>query len=475
MKYNATVRRISMLALLLVGTTFLVGPSCNRDARENYSKVKLENAFDPTWRRNAERGGHVLPDGRRDRITDICTDHQKIVCDWIEDPNVPRAFEYANGTNGVNYDINGPMELENAVRCVQGQTANGICEPHEVVAGESAGVIRAVEVADIGECSTSIDLRLFTQGIAENFQKQAADRLGEQRPPETEDVALWLDFVSNLKQGDWPVQAFVDTTISEYDLAKTEFVMRASYRVDGGIEWNLEPTWLGEKPGAQGVASVLQVVLLGIAFPFLDIGDCEKDRPMVVQLRGAFHPTPDGHGIGIKLNESSTCGPWNTWPCTWVSVLDWPARPLCNNRIKPRIESGFLDGVRAGFSAPGGQVACLTCKAGGGSALPIAYGSNGELLPIARVEAIGGTLHLIHFENPERGNPAYEWLKDRNRCGLDRSYGPKEMRFNKHGEHLFYDPNTGNPIYPKVTVDDAPDPNTGTPKVPKSLAYGETL
>lgn len=460
--------------IALIGTMALIaGPSSCSDTNRltTTTRVKFSKFVAENFSRSADHMGVLKPpynsQGELNYITDFCSDEQKVVCDWMYDLNAPRSFEYTNGTNGHNFSIGGADDnpykyIDNKVRCVQGKTANGICESHAGLMAPGTKLRRtaAVTVADIGECSGSMDIQEFATILADNFQKGQDFRLGTSRPPDGEDLILWSDYIVNLKPGDWPVEVFMDTTIDENRIVHPEMVIRTSNRVDGNVEWNFDKYWMGGDPqvqddlaAARGFSRVAQGIAASIVWPFMLMGDCERDRPMTTQIRGELQALPDGSGVGLKPNTANECGPNGDWPCSWVSVLDWPARPRCNRTLKPIIEEAFLwfayisfasdaAGYMGSYYDPArGALHCLTCTANGGSIIPF-MSSLGIPYPIKRVVVTGTDIHFVFAEEPNSELPSnersifYNEMKTRGMCGLDRSVGPHMSNVNKGGAHL---------------------------------------
>jgi hypothetical protein len=433
-----------------------------------------------------------------DRLTEVCTDENKVVCEWDADPNNTRVFESTNGVNGHAWN-GSPTDVENRARCVQPRTAAGICEDHLALVGGQSFNVAAVSVFDIGECSSSMPIKQFAALLTEEWRKANQERLGTGDPPNSDDVLLWSDVTIDLKNGDFPPEMFFDWAIGPTALLPTgetssEMILRNAYRVDGDLNWSFDGNWKTEpdhtvledsfgRGNPDGIPVGLSLMIQGVVrfnpitfwLPLV-LGNCEKDRPAVVQMRGSFEATDpytkdwyveDIGGIGVKVNSTSTCGPFGNWPCSWSSVLDWPARPWCNNHMVGRIQNFLLSGAYAQFGEQppdvfdeSGNVVvaseCLTCTPQG-SILPF-RDLAGNLLPIRDVVITPTRAHFVHlteipFDPTGKEYPnsiagavlrvleqadwdEYAELKARNKCGLDRAIPAETVYLRKRGEHL---------------------------------------
>lgn len=358
-------------------------------------------------------------------MTQICTGADKAVCEWVTDPNEPLSFEHYGPTTGYRPLIeDNPSHADNLVRCAKGDTYAGICDSWlGTVAYGAAWNAKAVTVADIGDCSISLPTEFFVSQILEQFQIQSDERLGEQRDPQGEDVVLWTDFVLNLRDSEEPFRAWTDYTYDEDGLTRSEVIIEGEFWVDGDIEFAFDPDWLGS--GTAGAILSTSLQLIWFTNPWLVwtvfLGNCEKDRPMAMQFRGSFEATSEG-GIGLRINDSNSCGVAGNQPCSWTYVYPWPARPLCNNQVKPRIEREFTDGFVAAMTHPAtGEPACLTCREDGSSLLPFTF--NGEPIKVERVVHLPNEVVLVLLQSKLVGpyKHLYDEYKARGWCDNDRS------------------------------------------------------
>ncbi len=134
--------------------------------------------------------------------------------------------------------------------------------------------------------------------------------------------------------------------------ALSEVVIESNYKVDGNIEWRFDQDWLGQGTPGAILSNSVQAMLLANPLTFwapIFLGDCEKDQPMRVRFRGTLEASENG-GVGLRVNENTNCGPNGDGPCTWAYVYPWPARPICNNHIKPKIESNFVEQLVIGMT-----------------------------------------------------------------------------------------------------------------------------
>lgn len=491
------MRPLLKVAPILVFLPLLVGVStCTpTDSRKNYSILKFTKSPTAELARDKKQVSvHTDPGGTmwqpfwnftrtHDRLTDVCTDENKVVCEWDADPNNPRVFESTNGVNGHAWN-GSPTDVENRARCVQPRTAAGICEDHLALVGGQSWNVSAVSVFDIGECSSSMPTKEFAALIAEEWRKGNEDRLGTGDPPNSDDITLWSDLTVGLKNGDFPPEVFFDWTIGPTMLlprgaTSSELVARVAYRVDGNMDWSFQRSWLNEDDYFgnpldsrfwEGFSLAVQGLIRFNPVTFwlpIVLGNCEKDRPAVVQIRGAFEATTEGvGGVGVDVNSNNNCGPFWNWPCSWSSVLDWPARPYCNNHIKGRIENWLLSGAYVQFGEQPADVRdddgylleveeCFTCTPEG-SILPFRY-SRGYL-PILEVVQTPTRVHFVHFKEApphpddleysdglagsfERLAAQLVWeqyveLKFGGHCGRDRAIPAETVYLRKQGEHL---------------------------------------
>lgn len=387
-------------------------------------------------------------------VETICTDQKHIVCEWGIDPNAGRAFDTLPHT-GLTYTASEADIIEVVSRCAKGDTYAGVCESYrDLLADPSDNFgVTAVSSANIGECSGALPTSLFVGGLRDAFQEQSDQRLGQQTGPESEDIALWLDFTVGLKDSARPVEAYVDfeyldTTLGpigyqEYEQFQSELVLKAHYYVDGDFGWSFDPDWLGGNVGQQFTAMSIQLGLYHFGVPWLFfIGDCERDRPMSVQLRGKLVPSLDG-GVGVEANLGNDCGPDKNLPCSWATIYPWPSRPLCNKRIKPRIEENFVANAAIGyydFEREGPR--CLTCKGDGSSSLPWVDNRPGQTLEdgrpkpldIADVIVTPDLVHFVFLKSRLDDPFLYDHLKDRGLCGNDRKLAGATTFITANGE-----------------------------------------
>lgn len=364
---------------------------------------------------------------------------QKVICDWQQHPNIPQAFETYKPGTGTRPGIDGPhpsAEPTNLFLCTQPTTFAGIVEdygPHVNAVHERdwrPWTPQAYSVHDIGECSAFLPVETFVGTIREQFQRQADNRLGEQTSPDSTDIALWLDFTVELKDHAQDVLAWTDFTAhgigfeerfppaSQSASGLNEVVLEAMYRVDGDMRWSFDPGWLGNSVGATFLSTAIQGTLLstaGTLFPWLFfIGNCERDRNLRMHLRGRFRATPDG-GVGLALNTSETCGPDQRQPCTWTRVQSWSVfRPVCNNRIKPKLQRRFTEGAIIGLQDEYGAPRDLTMRSDGTSLLPWEW-------PIVRVEMTPAEIHFIFLEECDDDPELCDELRAARVCGFDRA------------------------------------------------------
>jgi len=506
MRLLLTVAILVCLPLLL-GADISCGPT---NTRKNKSILKFTKSASISFDRARKQPAVLNHIGKElsspfepffstpDRLTEVCTDENKVVCEWDADPNNLRLFESTNGVNGHAWN-GSPIDVENRVRCVQPRTAAGICEDHLALVGGQSWDVAAVSVFDIGECSSSIPIKEFAHILTEQLRKGSEERLGTGDPPGSDDITLWSDLTVGLKNGDFPPEMFFDWTIPYFGhFAKpgeqvdnelvAEMVQRTAWRVDGDMDWNFQRSWLNEDDYFgnptdsrfwEGFSLAVQGLIRFNPVTFwlpLVLGNCERDRPAVVQMRGSFEATDpyykdwyveDLGGIGVDVNSESNCGPYGNWPCSWSTVLAWPARPYCNNHIRGRIESWLLSGsyVQFGEQPEGvrdddGRLLsveeCLTCTPRG-SILPFqAY--NGKQLPIRDVVLTPTRAHFVHvteipidptgrvYANSIAGAvlrelekadwDEYAELKAQNKCGRDRAIPAESVSLRKRGEHL---------------------------------------
>lgn len=510
------MRRILKVAPILVCLPLLLGVStCSpTDPLKNKTRLKFAESPDKSFNVSSDVRSVVNHPGgtlwtlfenfyrTSDSLREVCTDENKVVCDWGADPNNLRVFESTNGVNGHAWS-GSPTDVENRVRCVQPRTAAGICEDYVALAGGSALHAAAVSVFDIGECSSSIPTKEFAALLAEQWRRGSEERLGTGIPPNSHDITLWTDLTVELKNGDFPPEVFFDWTVTSttYGTTKSELITRNAYRVDGDLNWSLDRDWrtncnqpfcdpqYDDSIGGtrsqipEGMSRLIQGVVRFNPITFwlpLVLGNCEKDRPAVVQMRGELagvaapvEPTvSDMGGWSVDVNSTSTCGPTRNWPCSWSSVLDWPARPWCNNHVVGRIQDFLLSGAYAQFGQqpspvtdddgnPVSEPWCFSCTPDGGLT-PFTYSdgdpltnSYGERFPIRDIVLTPTRVHFVHYKvvppDPSNGGTRdvdfdeldelidfrdYLSLKTDGKCGSDRAIPAETVELLKQGEHL---------------------------------------
>jgi hypothetical protein len=294
---------------------------------------------------------------------------------------------------------------------------------------------------DIGTCSAALPTPYFIDTFVGEFQKQADNRLTNQAPPAENDVVLWLDFTLGLKDTDKPYQAWLDWTsrtdaLSNREHTLGEIVVEGWYRVDGDISWKLDPDWLGSSWGGAVLSSTIQTSLYALGgWTAIFFGDCERDRDMAVQFKARFEATDEG-GVGLVVNQTSLCGRYGDQPCSWASIDPWPARPICNNQVKPQIESKFIKNLVAGMSDPlTGKPRCMTCTSDGGSLLPFKL-ANGSPIPVKRVVLTPTQIYFVFLEDIlADNNGIYHELYSRGFCNADREADSKVTSFKVKGEY----------------------------------------
>lgn len=509
------MRRLSIVAILVCLPLLLGVSTCEPTTRRDFSTLKFTTSESIKFDAGRKQPAVVNQPGKRlsttfdpfftvgDRLTDVCTDENKVVCEWDADPNNLRVFESTNGVNG--HAWNGSRTaIENRARCVQPRTAAGICEDHLALVGGGAQSwnVSAVSVHNIGLCSSSMPANEFAALLTEEWRKGTEDRLGGQTPPNAGDVFLWSDVTIDLKTGDFPPEMFFDWTVpiflpGQRDASmEAESVLRTGWRVDGDLDFSFDRDWhVREWPeGTYGdqlfgndnqgtterVSVMLQALVRFNPITFwlpLVLGNCEKDRPAVVQLRGSFEGTDsdpsdrESGGVGLRVNSKNNCGPNGNWPCSWSSVLDWPARPWCNNHMVGRIQDFLLASSYAQFGEQPPSVTdpngnrpeiedCFTCTEAG-SILPPFHDRLGNRLPIRDVVLTPTRVHFVHVTeippNPDdfpssHWSPGlegaferlaaqivwdrYSYLKSNGHCGLDRAIPAETAYLRKQGEHL---------------------------------------
>jgi hypothetical protein len=340
--------------------------------------------------------------------------------------------------------VNNPDFVDLTARCGAGKTYAGICEDWLGTLGPGATVMspKAVTMFDIGTCSASLPTAFFVDTFVSEFQKQADTRLATQSPPGENDVVLWLDFMLGLKDTDKPYQAWLDWTsytdpYSSREMTRGEIAVEGWYRVDGDISWKLDPDWLGESWGGAVLSTGIQSSLYALGgWLAIFFGDCERDRDMAVQFKAQFAATPEG-GVGLIVNQSSTCGPDGDAACTWASIDPWPARPICNNQVKPEIESKFVENIALGMTDPDtGKPRCMTCTSGGGTLLPFKF-ANGDPIPVKRVVLTPQQIHFVFLEDLlADNNTVYHELYSMGLCNADRAINSQKVSLKAKGEFL---------------------------------------
>jgi len=353
--------------------------------------------------------------GRPDpsNIDEICVGPEKIVCEWGVHPNeAVRGFEQYGPTTGYRPLIeNNESYPENLARCGTGKTYQGICEDWLTAVGPNAAHIdpEAITMFDRGICSAQMPLDFALTLLLYNFKKQANERLGnDQRDPQGQDVILWTDFVYGLEKGDesqGPFRAWADWSVVPAGPFETltigEVIIEGNYRVNGDLEWRFDPERYGSSTAGQILAVSLQSLwyLNPSLFWTVFLGDCDKHRPLRMQFRGELAASENG-GLGIKINDSDTCGPNGDGPCTWAAIKDWPGpHPICNNRIKPQIQDNFVAGIKDGMvNRETGKPFCLSCTEDGGSILSYKL-KNGDPIPIVRVVTDPSEVTLVFVDD----------------------------------------------------------------------------
>ncbi|MDH3202041.1 MAG: hypothetical protein OEM15_14210 [Myxococcales bacterium] len=432
---SAARSRLLTGALLAGGALLIMGADdCNQETVNQTFYLQDGTAFQGP-KNEDNRPIYYTVDSSIDRFA---SGPQKVICDWQQHPNIPQLFEtYAPGT-GTRPGIDGPdpsTDPTHVFLCTQPTTFAGILEdygPHVNAVHDPdwrPWTPQAYSVHDIGECSAFLPVQNFVGTIREQFQRQADNRLGQQTSPESMDIALWLDFTVELKDHAQDVLAWTDFTAhnigfeerfppaSQSAAGLNEVVLEAMYRVDGDMQWNFDPGWLGNSAGATFLSAAIQGTLFasaGTLFPWLFlIGNCEKDRDLRMHLRGRFRASPDG-GVGLVLNTSETCGPDQRQPCTWTRVQSWSIfRPVCNNRVKPDLEQRFTQGAIIGLQDENGEPRNLTMRSDGTSLLPWQW-------PIIRVEMTPTDIHLIFLEECDDDPELCDELRAARVCGFDR-------------------------------------------------------
>lgn len=378
----------------------------------------------------------------------VCIGPDKVVCDWNIHPASIRYFEQWYPGVGHRDGLDGTMTVsaapEQIVHCSLPTTRNGTCEDY-------GPMIKAVHdpdwrpwtpeaytFHDIGECSGSFPTQFFMTLLREAFQDQADDRLGAQVGPEGEDIALWLDFIVNLGDHPDPVLIWADYSAQgvyphgilgrfpgkSAGFGAGEIVLESEYKVDGDLSFDFDPTWLGDSTGSRILSIGIQTAIFTTLFPtsliFPFLGNCDKDRDLRMHIRGQLAPSADG-GVGIKLNLDDTCGPDERQRCTWVAVGNWPKiRAICNNRVKPQIESNFLNGLIVGLQDENGLPRNLVVNENGDSLLPW-RDSRGRAIPIKRVVHTPTDVHFVLLEKESDDPALYDTLEGRGLCGADRA------------------------------------------------------
>lgn len=431
-KIPKVVWAIPLLMPLLMGQS---SSSCASNPTDKRPRIELSHSADLIYTDTNTARTQRIPDIAGNEIDQICVGHDKIICEWgVHPSDVDRALDQYGPTASGRPEIDdAPLLAENFARCGTGETFVGVCEDwHDALGPYSASIgAEAITMFDRGQCSVSLPTQVLVDKILTLFKTQAAERLGDdQRHPEGKDVALWTDFVYGMKEGNEPFRAWTDWKVLEHPILGDkkfstigEVIVEGSYKVDGNLEWRFDLDRYGDSTAGAFLAGSLQTLWYAnpLTFWTVFLGNCEKDRPMRVRFRGEFQATEDG-GVGIKINDSDTCGPNRDGPCTWAHIYPWPARPVCNNRIKPDMEKQFVSGILAGMVNPEtGKPRCLTCREDGTSELPF-YLKNGDPIPIRRV-VMGPTETTFVFiddvGDPEQNEHYYE-LYDRNLCNFDR-------------------------------------------------------
>ena len=407
-------------AMFLMGQT--AATSCNRNTepQQVWTSHTRWLRFPPSpsnWAATLD-----VPDG--EAIGGTCSGPQKILCEWEFDPNAPQPFENYGPQTDARAEVENIWSRyvpANTVQCAMATTPALICEQWAPLVDAPFEDPSAMTSFDVGECSTAFPTEFFVDMLADQFQKQSDGRLEQSQGPAGEDIALWLDFVVGLKDHSSPVQLWTDYSSSPPDgRTISELIVQSWFRVDGNVSWQLDPDWLGGRPGADTLARGIQTTLyiLGAPLGLFSIGNCEKDRDMAVQMRGELVATPDG-GFGVRINTNQDCGPNRNGPCTWAAIDPWPARPLCNNRIKPQIESNFVNGIVTGFMSDG-VARNLNKRADGQDLLPFPY-------PVRRVAVTPTQIHFVHLEEANDDYDAWQDMLRRNLCGLDRQVDNQEQ------------------------------------------------
>lgn len=380
---------------------------------------------------------------RRNQVDELCTGQNKVLCEWTAHPNHPRAYDmYAPRERRTEIESY-PEDVEQTARCGSGETYAGICEDWLGTLASGSQYLQpapqALTMFDIGVCSASIPTSIFINTVMSEFQKQADARLNTQVPPGESDVVLWLDFVFGLKDTDKPYQAWLDWTSHtdgyNREMTHGEIVVEGWYRVDGDISWSLDPEWLDDSWGGTFLSSGIQTTLYALGgWAAIFFGDCERDRDMAVQFKGRFEATDEG-GVGLVINRGTTCGANGDAPCSWASIDPWPARPICNNKIKPDIESRFIDNLEAGMTDPiTREPRCLTCTSDGGTLLPFQF-DNGDPIPVKRVVLTPSQVYFVFLEDLlAENNYVYNELYARKLCNADREADSSTKSFKLRGE-----------------------------------------
>jgi hypothetical protein len=435
-----TLSRPWLLLTLLI--PLVIGAEATDCAVEEHMQ-RATVRFAPTGKVTFPEGpdAYALPiDTQESDVEEICVNASHVVCEWENDINELRPMESHGPTTwGRDMIETGDTVVDNLVRCATGTSLGGVCEDwlgalgnnHSQMSSDS----KMVSVFDRGLCSATLPTELFTDLVLNEFKKQAEERLGTNRDPNGEDVILWTDFVVGLKKSDKPFRAWTDwrhghlagyssTADAEHFRMRSEIVVEANYYVDGNLDWRIDPDRFGDTTAGAALAISLQALWYAnpLTFWTVFVGNCEKDRPLRVRFRGEWAATSDG-GVGLKVNTSRTCGPNNDGPCTWASVLDWPARPLCNNRVKPEIENNFVTGIAAGLTDPEtGEPRCLTCRQDGGSLIPFAlYNEDtGKFEPLKVKRVVQTPAEMVFVFVDDVMDPLYPALKNLGLCNYDR-------------------------------------------------------